>query len=139
MIRKRAISLFFLFVSIIMLTMLVMPHHHHTPKEICIKSDLPLESACAEHHTTDESDACGTHGNAPCDIQCMAHFDSSTPTVQKINLQAEFVFIATFIYAYRLFETDDDCTDYPAVYLERKHGTNSIRACGLRAPPARVA
>ena len=40
---KRYIAYFLFFISMIMLTVPVIPHHHHEDGMICMKNDLPSD------------------------------------------------------------------------------------------------
>ena len=131
--QKRAIYLLLFLVSMVMLVMPVIPHHHHAKGVICLKGDLSSEQQCPIHHQNE--DAC-------CDSGCMAHFDSSTPNAQTDSVHPQYVFVTTLFTNYlieTLLQPLESCIDRDAAYLERLHGANVLRVFGLRAPPCVVA
>ena len=133
MIRKRSISLLLFLVSMVMLMVPVIPHHHHAQGAICLKSDLTEAQQCPVPHA--DEDAC-------CDSACMAHFDSSTPSLQLDSVHPHYVFVATLFTNHLieiLLRPLESCIDSDTAYLERLHGANVFRAFGLRAPRCVVA
>ena len=85
---KRYIAYFLFFISMIMLTVPVIPHHHHEDGMICMKNDLPSDGCC--HH----QDACNEH--CCCDTGCMTtHFFQQTPNPNNSDIQPCFVWVTT--------------------------------------------
>lgn len=75
--NKRYIVSFLLFISMIMLVVPVIPHHHHADGVICMKNDLTPEPQCPKHHHPG-NDSC-------CNDGCMTRLNSPTPSVQADN------------------------------------------------------
>ena len=71
--RKRYITLFFIFISMVMLVVPVIPHHHHNNGLICMKNDI-TPNCCGQQHTPDSEHCC-------CDTGCVTtHFFQQTPS-----------------------------------------------------------
>ncbi|WP_270570629.1 DUF6769 family protein [Bacteroides eggerthii] len=132
---KRYIAFFLFFISMIMLTVPVIPHHHHEDGMICMKNDLPSDGCC--HH----QDACNEH--CCCDTGCMTtHFFQQTPNPNNSDIQPCFVWVTTlFVEPLLKLLTLPDETGIRQefVYMESLHGTFITRATGLRAPPSVLA
>lgn len=87
--NKRYIVSFLLFISMIMLVVPVIPHHHHADGVICMKNDLTPEPQCPKHHHPG-NDSC-------CNDGCMTRLNSPTPSVQADN-NPHYLFTAILIY-----------------------------------------
>ena len=128
--NKRYILYFLLVISMIMLAVPVIPHHHHADGMICMKPDVTPEAQCPAHNHHHENDSC-------CSNECLARFSSPVPNVQT-DLGPQHVFIAIlftdFIIENLLRPQERQLTN-EYVYRESLHGTNITRAFALRAPP----
>lgn len=130
---KTVISVFLLFISMILIAMPAIPHHHHGDGIICMKDDLKNDDCCTmdhKHHHEEDDPCC--HGN------CTAQFLSSTPTIDTENFQPHFIYLdILFTESLIRFLTQpleqEVHKDY--VYVESLHGMYLTRAAGLRAPP----
>ena len=57
--KKRYITYFLFFISMVMLAVPVIPHHHHSDGLVCMKDDLAAN--CCEHrHTPADKHCCNT-------------------------------------------------------------------------------
>ncbi|WP_455587748.1 DUF6769 family protein [Bacteroides sp.] len=132
--NKRYIFYFLFIISIIMLAVPLVPHHHHAKGVICMKHDVAPEAQCPAHEHDHESDSC-------CSSECLTRFSSPAPNVQT-DLGPQYVFIAIlftdFIIENLFRPLEKQLTD-ESVYRESLHGTNITRAFGLRAPPYALA
>ncbi len=148
--RKTALTYLFMFLSIIMLGVPVIPHHHHSDGLICLKNDVTAE--CCEHTSGEEEETSSSeirvlthahtasHGHCCCDTGCITtHFVQQSPAnpdnggvypefTRIITLYPEFI---TFLLNFP--ETAEADNDF--IYRERLHSTYLTRAKGLRAPP----
>ena len=122
--NKRYIVSFLLFISMIMLVVPVIPHHHHADGVICMKNDLTPEPQCPKHHHPG-NDSC-------CNDGCMTRLNSPTPSVQADN-NPHYLFTAIIIE--NLFRPQERRIKNYYAYRESLHGTAVNRAFGLRAPP----
>lgn len=151
--RKNTLTYLFLLLSIIMLSVPVIPHHHHSDGLICLKEDVSTD--CCEHtarHTQENASHeaqtvlhthTADHGHCCCDTGCLTtHFFQQSPAHPDngwtypefswiITLYPDF--ISSLLHLPETASTNDYC-----VYRERLHGTFLTRAKGLRAPPASV-
>lgn len=123
----------FLFViSIIMVTITAIPHHHHSDGMICMKDDIQ-ETACpcspeSQHH----------HDDPCCTNECMASFNSPVPTAQNQEVQPHYLYAITLFtepLLRLLTQPEEHIIRHYSVYIESLHGTFITRAAGLRAPP----
>lgn len=130
--RKKRYIVYVLFViSIIMLTVPLIPHHHHADGLICMKQDTTQEAQCptpVHHHEND--DPC-------CNDKCPTRFSSPVPSMPT-DFGPQHVFITTlftdFIIESLLRPQERRLAD-EHVYRESLHGTNITRVFSLRAPP----
>ena len=133
--KKRYITYFLLFISMIMLAVPVIPHHHHDNGMICMKNDIPSEGCC--HHQGSCSEHCC------CDTGCMTtHFFQQTPNSDNSVAHPDFVWVTTLFFEpiLKLLSVPEEAgTGYKFVYIESLHGTFITRASGLRAPPCVLA
>ena len=119
-----------LFVSIIMLAVPVIPHHHHANGVICMKHDIAPESSCPHHHHHQANDSC-------CDSECMTQLNSSVPSIQ-VDHGPQHILIAILFddnLLRNLFDPQERQLRDNYAYLESLHGTNISRAFVLRGPP----
>lgn len=132
--NKLHIKLFLLFVSMVLVAMPAIPHHHHGTGVVCMKDDLKETDCCDAHHSHhhQEDDPCCTEG-------CVTHFKASTPTVDLDHVQPLYVYVDTLftlpLLRFLTQLTEKDAPPLRAVYVESLHGTYIARAAGLRAPP----
>lgn len=129
--RKRYTAYFLCLVSILMLIVPVVPHHHHADGIICMKNDLHSDGC--EH----SEEPCANH--CCCDNGCVTerffHQASSTD-----GIGAQFCLVRTVdLFTVPLFKlpalSDANLTQRRFVYAESLHGTLITHATGLRAPP----
>lgn len=132
---KQYITYILFCISLIMLVIPVIPHHHHADGLICMKNDISTD--CCEHRHDPGSEHCC------CDTGCIAdHFVQQTPTSDNVSSHSEVLWAVTLFInplskLLSLPELDVSKQEY--VYLESLHGTFITRAAGLRAPPSLLA
>lgn len=130
--NKRYILSFLFFISILMLVMPVIPHHHHADGMVCMKKDMPTETECPAHnHHQQDNDAC-------CNDECQARFHSPALMNHVDFGQPQHVFVAILFddfIVHHLFKPQEQRIKRNYAYRENLHGTNITRAFGLRAPP----
>ena len=86
--RKRYITLFFIFISMVMLVVQVIPHHHHNNGLICMKNDI-TPNCCGQQHTPDSEHCC-------CDTGCVTtHFFQQTPSPDNGWTHPDFPLVIT--------------------------------------------
>lgn len=86
--RKRYITLFFIFISMVMLVVPVIPHHHHNNGLICMKNDI-TPNCCGQQHTPDSEHCC-------CDTGCVTtHFFQQTPSPDNGCTHPDFPLVIT--------------------------------------------
>lgn len=86
--RKRYITLFFIFISMVMLVVPVIPHHHHNNGLICMKNDI-TPNCCGQQHTPDSEHCC-------CDTGCVTtHFFQQTPSSDNGWTHPDFPLVIT--------------------------------------------
>lgn len=128
--NKRYIVSFLLFISMIMLVVPVIPHHHHADGVICMKNDLTPDPQCPKHYHHPDNDSC-------CNDGCMTRLNSPTPSVQADN-NPHYLFTAILFTDFiieNLFRPQSD-----VLRIITHTGSLSTvpavnRAFGLRAPP----
>lgn len=128
--NKRYILAFMLFISILMLIVPVIPHHHHANGIICMKNDVTSETQCPNHNHHQGNDSC-------CNEECLTRLSSPALTVQA-DSGPHYVFIATLFTDFiieNLFKPQEQRIKNYYAYREALHGTVINRAIGLRAPP----
>ena len=128
--NKRYIVSFLLFISMIMLVVPVVGHHHHADGVICMKNDLTPEPQCPKHYHHPGNDSC-------CNDGCMTRLNSPTPSVQADN-NPHYLFTAILFTDFiieNLFRPQERRIKNYYAYRESLHGTAVNRAFGLRAPP----
>lgn len=134
--KKRIIVTLLFFINIIMLVAAVIPHHHHSDGIICMKQDLPVEEQCPMHHHPHHHPA----NDSCCSSECLTRFQSPVPSVHTDN-GPDYVFIATLftdvIIEHLLRPLERRVKNY-YVYRDSLHGTDTLRATSLRAPPYSV-
>ena len=134
--RKRHIARTLLFISLLVLMIPVIPHHHHANGLICLKNDSHAD--CREHHhtPTDSHHCCNTTG-------CMTtHFVQQMPQSDDADAHPNVphiitLFITPPINVPSLSELE--IRRQEGIYLETFHDTLITRATGLRAPPSVLA
>ncbi len=134
MASNRYITYLLFLISIIMLEVPVIPHHHHTNGMLCMKNDLSAN--CCETQPSEHHKHC-------CHTKCVAtHFFKKTPATEdgiEITPSAE-----SSLYLPAVFLPQSDALSFkpihkPPFYIESLHGTHIARASGLRAPPCVLA
>ncbi len=134
---------FLLFVSILMLAVPLVPHHHHANGVICLKNDIATEQSCCGHQQpTDDQQSCPGHhhpeNDACCNDGCMARMETSVPTSQVDLGDPAHGFVAVLFTDYiieNLLKPQERRIKNNYVYRESLHGTNITRAYALRGPP----
>ena len=132
--KRQHIAYILLLISLIMLAIPVIPHHHHADGMICMKNDIAAdcdESCC--HHPLG--------GHCCCDTGCMTtHFVQNTPhSSDEACSHPDALWTATLLFnpiSKLLTTPESDVSGQECIYLESLHGTFIIRATGLRAPPS---
>lgn len=129
--NKQYIFSFLFLISIILLVMPVIPHHHHADGLICMKHDLTSEKQCPTHNHHQENDAC-------CSNECLARFYSPIPSTQTDQTHPPYLFVALLFadcLILDLFKPQEERIKNDYAFRENLHGANIVRAFGLRAPP----
>ena len=134
-------------VSMVMLAMPVMPHHHHGHSgRICMRHDLcsHATAGCAldvqgfscDHQAEDRDDCCS---HCCCHTGCIAHSlvqevpaDGPTVPTPELNVLSPFLLEA---WMPLLPALKKESKDSHSVYREKLHGTTLVVPHGLRAPP----
>lgn len=124
--RRRVITLFLLFVSIMVLTLEVIPHHHHNGVP-CLRA-VETEQADQEHHTCNK-----------CSCECLASFyaadlNGHTHHESYCNHYPAITLFAGVVSFYLNLPEESVPIAYP-VYIESLHATRVSCSIGLRAPP----
>lgn len=136
--KRQHIAYILFFISLIMLAIPVIPHHHHADGTICMKNDIAAdcgdESCC--HHPRE--------GHCCCDTGCMTtHFVQKTPnSSDELCSHPDTLWTAVLLFkpiSRLLTASEFDVSRQECIYLESLHGTFIIRATGLRAPPSLLA
>jgi len=136
--RKRYIAWVLIWVSMIMLTASVLPHHHHR-EILCLQHDTTvcdcLYSTC--HHQSD-----APNENHTCNAGCVTKFKSVTPDRAQDSVSPDYSFClllytVTDVLALSLRLTEHNTLPYN-YYLEKLHSTCLLHVKGLRAPPCNV-
>ena len=132
MIKRKYISYLLLLFSILMLTIPVMPHHHHADGQICIKDNVHTD--CCHHHNDDAQ----AHNHGCEDTGCVTtHFFQQLPSGNEHKSHIDDIqlveYIIPYILSYFAPEIPKNHIDYG--YRESLHGTRIPFAKGLRAPP----
>ncbi len=136
--RRRYIAWTLIWVSIIMLTASVLPHHHHR-EILCLQHDLTAcNCPCKSHHHSDDT----PHENHTCNNGCVTKFKSVTPDRAQNNVSPDYSFCSllytmTDIWMLSIQLTRHNTLPYN-YYLEKLHSTCLPHIKGLRAPPCNV-
>lgn len=128
--NKRYIVCFLFLLSMIMLAVPAIPHHHHANGVICMKNDVAADTPRTAHHHAG-NDTC-------CNDGCLTRFDSPTPAGQANN-GPQYVFIAilfTDVIIENLLKPQEQRIKNYYAYRESLHGTDISPTYGLRAPPS---
>lgn len=156
--NKRIIASLLFVVSMLILIIPVMPHHHHINGLICMKNDLtadcciPLTNSCTdgcESHashdrngSTSQADA-ASHHHCCCNTDCIfSHFNQKTPTSTDCDFKPDYLWSHILYYepVFRLLLLPEEKKqEYTTFYLESLHSILANTLCGLRAPPALLA
>ena len=136
--RRRYIAWVLMWVSIIMLTASVLPHHHHQ-EILCLQHDMTVcDCQCStHHHHSDVPDE-----NHTCNAGCVTKFKSVTPDRFQDSVSPDYSFClllytVTDVLALSLRLTEHNTLPYN-YYLEKLHSTCLPHIKGLRAPPCNV-
>ncbi|MEG1685992.1 MAG: DUF6769 family protein [Bacteroides sp.] len=126
--KKRYISVVLMFVSFIMLTASVLPHHHHY-ELLCLQHDVDVTQTCDAGHQHDEQNTC-----KDC---CITKFHSVAPQHQ-VDLQSHYPLVIDLFRVtdvLNLLLSEEEGHNYQSFYIEFLHSTRVSSALGLRAPP----
>lgn len=134
---KRALTSFLIFVSILMLAVPVIPHHHHTNGLMCMKNDITSDCCDCAHHP---------ENNAPFSHHCCenthcatAFFTPNAPTDNDCDFRPTYLWVSTLFYE-PVFELlllpEEKKQEQSSFYIESLHGIRIATSTGLRAPPA---
>ena len=133
--KKKLYTAYFLFfISMIMLVIPVIPHHHHADGLICMKNDITKD--CCEHRHNTKNDHCC------CDTGCVTtQFVQQTPSSDNAMHPAAPWVVTLFFepISKLLLLPEDNVKRQDCIFLESLHGTFITRATGLRAPPCVLA
>lgn len=131
---KRFKSYCLILVSMIMLTALVIPHHHHGER-VCLKYDQEMSSP----HTEDCSDNLqGSAHDDFCKISCVTHIILNKVECNQ-DIHPDYSFFAIVYDALSSMALADDgqaSAKQEIFYLERLYPQCLVAECGLRAPPS---
>ncbi len=142
--RKKGYIYFMLLVSVLMLAVPLVPHHHHADGAICMKNDIESDPLCTDHHScTDHQQCPGHHHHHPendacCGDECLTRLQTPVPASQVDLGHPDYVFVALLFTDYlieHLFSLQERRIDNNYVFLDSLHGTNITRAFALRGPP----
>ena len=130
--QRSYVTVLLCMLSMLMMAVPVVPHHHHGNEAICMKNDFHAGCAETAHHPGKHPGCCHDKG---CPV---THFYQRTPRVERKIPASQPVPLPAFFLAYiRQLYADagvPDQKDY-SPYIESLHGTHIVRASGLRAPP----
>ena len=154
---KRMITHLLLVISMFMLVVPVMPHHHHTNGLLCMKNDLTtngcesMPSCCtlitAEGKSVDtdqENDSSAhimptSHHHCCCNTDCAtSHFNQNTPSYLDCNFKPEYLWTNILYYepVFRLLLFPENKErEFITFYIESLHSILANTTQGLRAPP----
>ncbi|HIY88958.1 MAG TPA: hypothetical protein H9824_09670 [Candidatus Bacteroides pullicola] len=128
---QRHAAYLLLLLSILMLGVPVIPHHHHADGVLCMKNDV--QAGCCSP-APDEAE-----GHCCCDTGCpAAHFFQQRPDAGPdipLPLSNDILFLPTELLALLISHSPGQSPSTP-FYIESLHDTLFTRATGLRAPPA---
>ena len=129
---QRYAAYLLLLLSILMLSVPVIPHHHHADGALCMKNDV--HAGCCT------TEAEGTEGHCCCDTGCpAAHFFQQRPDASPDipqPLSNDVFFLPAELQALLVCHSPGQSPT--PIYIESLHDTQLTRATGLRAPPAFV-
>ena len=136
---QRDITLLLLVISMLMPIIPVIPHHHHADGRICLKHDF-TETCCSTHHHDEKHHSDDAAQEHRCNGDCVTmHFFEQTPGSNEEIVSTPLPCEITLFFepiAALLQQTDGEAVRPPLPYYkERLHGTQLMRAKGLRAPP----
>lgn len=128
--HNRHAAYLLLLLSILMLGVPVIPHHHHADGLLCMKNDVHA-GCCTPSPDEAESHCC-------CDTGCpAAHFFQQRPDISPDipqPLSCDVFFLPSELLASLIFHNPTH--SHTPIYIEALHDTRLSRAMGLRAPPA---
>lgn len=133
--RRRYIAWVLIWVSMIMLTASVLPHHHHQ-EILCLQHDVTVcDCQCSQH--APQNDA--SDQNHTCNAGCVTKFKSVTPDPAQDGISPDYSFCSllytmTDVLVLSLRLSEHNTLPY-IYYLEKLHPTCLPHGKGLRAPP----
>lgn len=132
---KRALTSFLLLVSILMLAVPVMPHHHHTDGLMCMKNDIASDCCDCPHHTEESTPLHHCCENSHC---ASAFFVPDAPANNDCDFRPTYLWVNTLFYELvfeLLLSTENKGGIQFSCYIESLHSTQISTDKGLRAPP----
>lgn len=135
--RKRYIAYVLFIISMAMLMIPVVPHHHHADGLICMKSDMAADE-CGHQHP----DSCNKH--CCCNTGCATtHFVQQIPASDNDTWASPTATWVVTLFCEPIYQSlllpENHIRRQEFVYREALHGTFTVRATGLRAPPSVLA
>ena len=130
---KRFKSYCLIMVSMIMLTALVIPHHHHGDR-MCLK---PIQEMSPEKDCSDNHNPNGHAHDDFCKISCATHIVLNKVDCNRNLLPGYSLITLVFDLVNDLLlpgEADSELAQ-ESYYLEKLYPQCLATVCGLRAPP----
>lgn len=124
--RRKVITLFLLFVSIMVLTIEVIPHHHHNGTPCLLV--LETEQTDQEHGNCNKCSCDCLTSFYAADLSGHSHHESYCNHFPSIILFADLV-------SFYLNQPEESVPIISPVFIESLHATQVTCAVGLRAPP----
>lgn len=130
---KRQIAYLLFIISILMPIVPVIPHHHHADGRLCMKNDITTDCCKGHQHHDSTHDHC-------CGDDCVTmHFFEQTPNSNdtwSYSFAPEVTILFFEPSMIQLLTLSNNISGKePPSYIEHLHGTQLVRAKGLRAPP----
>lgn len=125
--KRRHIGWFLFLVSMLVLIVPVLPHHHHFEDEICFRGDA--DSSTKPHHQAEPD--CGGY--------CITKLHFSVQHHNDANIQPHYWQVVTLFsnaILHSLLPPKLNAFDLLFFYIESFHGAGASRSISLRAPPA---
>jgi len=123
--KKRNIGWLLLLVSMLVLAIPVLPHHHHYEDEICLQNDADSPKP---HHQAEPD----------CDGFCITKLHFSVQHHDDANIQPHYWQVLTLFapsFLHSLLPPKLESFDRLFFYIESFHEAGIYHAISLRAPP----
>lgn len=131
--KARYIAYLFMMLCTLMWVVPVVPHHHHTDGQICMKNDM--HDGCRHHHDANQEG----HNHGCSDKGCITtHFFQQIPASNQREVGFEQVQTIPFLASILPTDFQQSQTYHHYThcgYIEWLHSISIQRAMGLRAPP----